>query len=69
MITELPDGRRRPLQDFETLYIGGAEPAVVRWSFWPRRSQIKSMRDCEENLTITMARIVSGTGPMEQARG
>jgi hypothetical protein len=68
MITELADGRRRPLQDFETLYIGGAEPAVVRRSFWPRRSQIKSMRD-EENLTITMARIVSGTGPMEQARG
>jgi hypothetical protein len=31
MITEPPtDGQRTPLQDFETLYIGGAEPAVVR---------------------------------------
>jgi hypothetical protein len=34
MITEPPtDGQRRPLQDFETLYIGGAEPAVVRRAF------------------------------------
>ena len=33
MITEPPtDGQRTPLQDFETLYIGGAEPAVVRRS-------------------------------------
>jgi hypothetical protein len=32
MITEPPaDGQRTPLQDIETLYIGGAEPAVVRW--------------------------------------
>ena len=31
MITEPPtDGQRTPLQDIETLYIGGAEPAVVR---------------------------------------
>src|ERR1700733_4044040 len=30
MITEpATDGQTRPLQDFETLYIGGAEPAVV----------------------------------------
>jgi hypothetical protein len=37
------------LQDFETLYIGGAEPAVVRRGL--RRydgAQIKTMRDCEE---------------------
>jgi hypothetical protein len=74
MITEPPDGRRRPLQDFETLYIGGAEPAVVHRPFGHDGAKIKpirvtSTRDCEENLTITMARIVSGTGPMEQARG
>ena len=31
MITEpRTDGQRTPLQDFETLYTGGAEPAVVR---------------------------------------
>jgi hypothetical protein len=31
MITEPPtDGQRRPLQDFETLYIGVATPAVRR---------------------------------------
>jgi hypothetical protein len=31
MITEpRTDGQRTPLQDFETLYIGGAEPAVSR---------------------------------------
>ena len=56
MITEPPDGRRRPLQDFETLYIGGAEPAVVRRAFVgyqnqdlavSRLGQIKTMRDCE----------------------
>jgi hypothetical protein len=34
MITEPPtDGQRTPLQDFETLYIGEAEPAVVRRAF------------------------------------
>jgi hypothetical protein len=33
MITGPPaDGQRTPLQDEETLYIGGAEPAVVRRS-------------------------------------
>jgi hypothetical protein len=31
MITEPPaDGQRTPLQDIETLYIGDAEPTVVR---------------------------------------
>jgi hypothetical protein len=31
MITEpSADGQRTPLQDIETLYIGDAEPAVVR---------------------------------------
>jgi hypothetical protein len=34
-----------------------------------RRSQIKTLRDCEEDLEIKMARIVLGSGPMEQARG
>ena len=34
MITEPPtDGQRTPLQEFESLYIGGAEPAVVRRAF------------------------------------
>jgi hypothetical protein len=34
MITEPPrDGQRTPLQDFQTPYIGGAEPAVVRRAF------------------------------------
>jgi hypothetical protein len=34
MITEpITDGQRTPLQVFETLYIGGAEPAVVRRAF------------------------------------
>jgi hypothetical protein len=34
MITEPPtDGQRTPLQEFETLYIGEAEPAVVRRAF------------------------------------
>ena len=76
MITEPPtDGQRTPLQDFETLYIGGAEPAVVRRApvgyelAVSRLGQIKTMRDCEESLTTTMARIVLGSGPMEQARG
>jgi hypothetical protein len=33
MITEpSTDGQRTPLQEIETLYIGGAEPAVVRWA-------------------------------------
>jgi hypothetical protein len=52
------DGQRTPLQDFETLYIGGAEPAVVRRGL--RRydgAQIKTMRDCEEN-DDAMVRIV-----------
>jgi hypothetical protein len=73
------DGQRTPLQDFETLYIGG-EPVVVRRAFighvlaGSRLGQIKTMRDCEGSLTTTMARIVLGTvllgtGLMEKARG
>jgi hypothetical protein len=27
------DGQRTPLQDLETLYIGGAEPAVIHVGF------------------------------------
>jgi hypothetical protein len=71
MITEpATDGQRTPLQEIETLYIGGAEPAVVRWArvgyggAKSRRSAI-----AKEVLTTTMARIVLGSGPMEQARG
>jgi hypothetical protein len=71
MITEPPtDGQRTPLQDFETLYIGGAEPVAVRRAFVgyelaeSRLGQIKTMRDCEGSLTTRMARIVLGTGPM-----
>jgi hypothetical protein len=34
MITEPPtDGQRTPLQEFETLYIGGAEPVAVRRAY------------------------------------
>jgi len=44
------DGQRTPLQDFETLYIGGAEPAVVRRGLQSYDgAQIKIMRDCEDN--------------------
>jgi hypothetical protein len=63
MITEPPtDGQRTPLQDFETLYIGGAEPVVVRRAFVgfdgakSRRCAIAM-----ESLTTKMARIVLGT--------
>jgi hypothetical protein len=60
MITEPPpDGQRTPLQEFETLYIGGAEPAVVRRAF-VAYDEAKSMRDCEESLTTRTARIVLG---------
>jgi hypothetical protein len=59
MITEPPTGRaKNALQEFETLYIGGAEPAVVRRALSAmsrqnqdlaksRLGQIKTMRDCE----------------------
>jgi hypothetical protein len=58
------------LQEIETLYIGGAEPAVVRRArlgYGGAKSRLK--RDCEGSLTTTMARIVLGSGLMEQARG
>jgi hypothetical protein len=67
MITEPPTGwAKNALQEFETLYIGGAEPAVVRRGLVgyelakSRFGQIKTMRDCEGKLTTTMARIVWG---------
>jgi hypothetical protein len=59
MITEPLNGwAKNALQEFETLYIGGAEPAVVRRAFVgyelaeqdlakSRLGQIKMMRDCE----------------------
>jgi len=62
MITEPPaDGQRTPLQDIETLYIGDAEPAVVRQVRVGPTGQIKTMRDCEGSLTTTMARTSSRT--------
>jgi len=49
MVTErLTDGLRTPLQDFETLYIGGAELAVVRRAcVGYTTGPIQFMRDCE----------------------
>src|SRR4051794_11008575 len=59
MITEPPtDGQRRPLQEFETLYIGVATPAVRRALSAPP-GRIKTMRDSEGSLTTTIARSVS----------
>jgi len=56
------------LQDFETLYIGGAKPAVARRALGGDDGPHK-MCNCEQNFEITMARIVLGTGSIEQARG
>ena len=64
MITGPPtDGQRTPLQVFETLYIGVAEPAVRR-AAWIGTGQGKSKTDarCERSSTTTMARIVRGSG-------
>jgi hypothetical protein len=64
MITDQQrDGQRSPLQDLETLYIGGAELAVVRracvgYATGPNQF----MRDCEGKLTTTMTRIILGSG-------
>jgi len=55
------------LQDFETLYIGGAEPAVARRALGDDGGH--KMCNCEQSFEITMARIVLGTGSIEQARG
>ena len=68
VITEPPtDGQRTPLQDFETLYIGGAEPAVVRQvRVGQDRTKSRLCAIAKESLTTTMARIVRGSGPMEQ---
>ena len=50
MVTEpLTDGLRTPLQDVETLYIGGAELAVVRRAYVGYTTgPIQFMRDAEE---------------------
>ena len=59
MVTEPPtDGLTRPLQDFESLYIGVATPAVRR-GFVGYHRRIKTMRDSEGSLTTTIARSVS----------
>ena len=49
MVTEpSTDGLRTPLQDFETLYIAGAELAVVRRAcVGYATGPIQFMRDCE----------------------
>jgi hypothetical protein len=69
MITEPPTGwAKNALQEFETLYIGGAEPAVVRRALsamsWQNHDLAKSRLRAiaKESLTTTMARIVLGTG-------
>jgi hypothetical protein len=70
MITEPPlDGQRTPLQDFETLYIGGAELASFAGPLSAMTGQIQDYARLRRKLTTTMARIVLGSGPMEQARG
>ncbi len=62
MITEPPIGwAKNALQDLETLYIGGAEPAVVRRAFvgWDgAKSRLCAI--AKESLTTTMVRIIWG---------
>src|SRR6185369_12146471 len=59
MITEPPtDGQTRPLQDFETLYIGVATPAVRRGFVGYQRAESR-LCDSEGSLTTTIARSVS----------
>jgi hypothetical protein len=48
-------GKRTPLQDVETLYIGGAEPVIVR-RVRAAVTGLKVMRDCKKEFTTTMAR-------------
>jgi hypothetical protein len=66
MITEPPtDGQRTPLQDFETLYIGGGEPVVVRRAFVGfdgAKSRLCAI--AKESLTTKTVRIVLGSGLM-----
>jgi hypothetical protein len=59
MITEPPtDGQRTPLQDFETLYIGGAEPVAVRRALsamsWQNQDLVKSRLDQIETKRLRM---------------
>ena len=76
MITEPPTGwAKNALQEFETLYIGGAEPAVVRRGLVgfelakSRFGQIKTMRDCEGKFNDHDGSDRLGSGLTEQARG
>jgi hypothetical protein len=72
VITEPPaEGQRTPLQDIETLYIGGAEPAVVRRVRVGQRGQIKT--GAKSRLCAIAKEIIDhdgsyvlGSGPMEQ---
>jgi hypothetical protein len=58
--------QRSPLQDFQTLYIGGVELAVVRRAI---RGQIWNLRDCEGSFTAVMVHIIQRSESGEQARG
>ena len=64
MITEPTNGwAKNALQDFETLYIGGAELAVVRRArvgYGGAKSRLCAI--AKESLTTRMARIVLGSG-------
>jgi len=57
MITEPPtDGQRTPLQDIETLYIGGAEPAVFAGSVSAMTGPNQDYARLRRKFTTTMAR-------------
>jgi len=66
MITEPSNGwAKNALQEYQTLYIGGAEPAAVRRAL---RGQIKTVRDCEgkfiDHDSYRLGDGSLGTGPM-----
>jgi hypothetical protein len=66
MITEPSDeGQRTPLQDVETLYIGGAEPVIVHRVRVVRNGLHQDYARLRMKFTTTMAR-TSWVGPMEQ---
>src|SRR5215470_17025592 len=66
VITEPASGwAKNALQEFETLYIGGAKPAHVRRVQGQDRAE--SARDCEGSFTTTMA--LSSSGCLEGVFG
>ena len=59
MVTEPPsDGQRTPLQDVESLYIGGAEPASFAG---PLRAKSRLRAIAGESLATTMELIATGS--------